>query len=1770
MKTGRRRADRVTVWLAATILCVLGDYAPAQGSGPADRETQESLPNNPLTGVIPASSSNRGTSSVLFVPVLLTASGQNNSFFTTELTLTNRSDREARVEYTYTADTGGGSGTATDVLVPGQQKIEPDALAYLRGLGIPIAGRGNRIGTLQVAVSESAEVGVTARTTTRVAEGRVGLAYPGVAAGFTDPVYLCGLRQNAQDRSNVAFQNMGTSAQGNITLKTTVLSGDPANPGSQSLREVVLAPGGFHQFNGILGKAGFDNGYVKVERVEGAAPFYAYGVINDQANSDGSFVFPVTETSLAGVRGQTLPVIIENPNFSSELMVTNFSSSNKVIDFGFVSDAIRREDRTARFSLTLAAGEQRIIPGIVEDLRRRGVNGLGPAGRTLAGAVFATARRGDLSGVVIGARTGSPGGGGQYSVFYNAVPYGAAFSHTAWVEALQQNEENRSNLALVNTGEVDGSDSVFDLEVYDGETGQQANTVTGIRVSPRGWYQINGILDRYVPGTSQGYLRVRKVAGNNPFLAYGVINDGGRPGQRSGDGAYLPAMERVHERQTEPMMTDREVLEALYEALGGPDWRDRSSWLSADPLGEWFGVGTDGAGRVTSLELRLNQLSGTIPPELGQLTRLQRLDLSGNQLSGTIPAALGNLANLEWLWLSDNQLSGAIPAELGNLANLGDLILSGNQLSGAIPAELGNLANLKALFLAGNQLSGTIPTALGNLANLEWLWLAGNQLSGTIPAELGNLANLEILDLSYNQFSGKIPQSLMQLSKIETLLIRGTQICVPVSLQAWLATLSEFRSSGLTCDGSLRVSFSTATYEVREGESIAVTVRLSDQTDGPARSVSVALAVEPGGGATGTDYSGVPDRITITAPAIAATFWVTAVKDSHYDHLETIVLGFRRPLPSGVTAGSPDTATVTIIDPGTEEMTDREVLEALYEALGGPDWRDRSNWLSADPLGEWFGVGTDGAGRVTSLELRGNGLSGSIPPALGQLAYLERLDLGHEWDSDLEQLVSNQLRGPIPPELGQLTRLQRLDLSGNQLSGTIPPALGNLANLEWLWLSENQLSGTIPIGLSNLANLGYLGLSGNQLSGAIPTELGNLANLGHLGLSGNQLSGAIPTGLGNLANLGHLGLRYNQLSGAIPTELGNLANLGHLGLSGNQLSGTIPTGLGNLANLGYLGLSGNQLSGTIPTELGNLANLGYLNLSGNGLSGAIPPELGNLANLWHLDLSYNQLSGAILPELGNLANLEYLNLSGNGLSGAIPPELGNLANLGYLGLSYNQLSGAIPPELGNLANLLQLWLSFNVDLTGTLPPGLQQRSLSTLDLMATSVCVPEDAEFQRWLKTIDLFLSSGVSCGRSPDAMSSIDVAVFFTPAARRIAGGNEEMEALIDLMVAETNQAYEDSGVNQRISLAVREEVNYEEENGNGAMALNRLAGASDGYMDEVHTIRDRMGADLVHLIADVTDVGGIAHLPGAFSVTCADGCGAGLFAHELGHNMGLSHDRTVDARGLLPYSHGYVNQQAFAPAAPESARWRTIMAYEYQCFESGGFGCEKIMRFSNPNQAYLGDPLGVPGEDRTSAATGPADAVRALNLARHSVAGLRPRTSENQRTISSTLSQARSVVKTSHLAPPPEVLGSHLFRAVVPNSRGAASKPAGGVSDQATLRRREVAVDIGSLASVPEGGRTALRLNLFDDVVLIGIIERRRPTYSGGFALSGQLAGLPEGRVTLVVNGSVVAGTVRIPGATYRIRPVGAGRHAIMRVDPSQFPQGCETVRWPPRLER
>jgi len=221
--------------------------------------------------------------------------------------------------------------------------------------------------------------------------------------------------------------------------------------------------------------------------------------------------------------------------------------------------------------------------------------------------------------------------------------------------------------------------------------------------------------------------------------------------------------------------SERAALIALYNSTNGDGWRNIEGWKTpplytdgfAMPGTEntWTGI-TVSDDHVTEIELFSHNLSGSIPPELGNLSMLEELILGDDQLSGSIPPELGNLYNLEILCLGLNRLSGSIPPELGNLNKLEELRLGYNQLSGIIPPELGNLYNLEFLWLDSNRLSGIISPELGNLSNLRGLYLGCNQLSGSIPPELGNLSDLVFLYLQSNRLIGNIPSSLANLTDL--------------------------------------------------------------------------------------------------------------------------------------------------------------------------------------------------------------------------------------------------------------------------------------------------------------------------------------------------------------------------------------------------------------------------------------------------------------------------------------------------------------------------------------------------------------------------------------------------------------------------------------------------------------------------------------------------------------------------------------------------------------------------------------------------------------------------------------------------------------------------------------------------------------------------------------------------------------------------------------------------------------------------------------------
>lgn len=820
---------------------------------------------------------------------------------------------------------------------------------------------------------------------------------------------------------------------------------------------------------------------------------------------------------------------------------------------------------------------------------------------------------------------------------------------------------------------------------------------------------------------------------------------------------------------------DRRTLETLYETTLGAGWTNATNWLTQRPVGEWHGVEVDAAGRVIGLALSRNNLTGRIPPEVGDLDRLRYLHIDHNALTGPLPPELAGATGLTSLGISDNTLSGplprsllALPLEEFRYADTGLCVppydtfqswLDGIASHAGTGLECTSLTDreilvrlyeatdgpnwdnntnwltetplrqwhgvttdpggrVQRLDLGFNGLHGVVPLELGGLSNLQHLDLRTDDrgLTGRIPPELGQLRQLRHLALAHNGLVGPIPPEIGNASSLQYLSLLNNHLTGPIPRELGRLTRLEV----------LYLQKNTLSGELPH--------ELGDLTDLRYLEIQINLLLGP-----------VP----------ASLLRLDLRRFNFEDNL-----GLCAP---GTTRFVSWLGRVDETNGGYCNADDAAVLERLHESAGGAGWTRSDGWLAGQPLDGWYGVVTDSLGYVKELDLSRNGLAGTLPSTLGDLSGLTTLRIG-----------GNTLSGPLPLSLTQLS-LRELHYASTSLcapvdggfqewlngvsshegSGLECEARDDRAVLQTLyrslggpdwnrstgWLTDaplgdwygvrvdgegrvvelrlvsNNLSGRIPFELGNLSRLRELDLAANALVGPIPAAIGNLAQLEELRLTFNPLTGEIPPEIGRLSNLRRLDLASTEgLGGSIPAELGGLGKLEDLSLNNNLLTGRIPPELGNLSNLKRLILYQNALTGDIPPSLGELSQVENLNLHFNRLSGTIPPTLGNLRNVTNLDLRWNALSGRIPRELGRLANVEYLALRDNLLTGKIPSELGNLSCAETLNLAENDLTGVIPPEIGSLSRLRRLLLSQN-QLAGSIPAELGRlTALQELDL----------------------------------------------------------------------------------------------------------------------------------------------------------------------------------------------------------------------------------------------------------------------------------------------------------------------------------------------------------------------------------------------------------------------------------------------------------------------
>ena len=636
--------------------------------------------------------------------------------------------------------------------------------------------------------------------------------------------------------------------------------------------------------------------------------------------------------------------------------------------------------------------------------------------------------------------------------------------------------------------------------------------------------------------------------------------------------------------------SERGALVGLFGSTGGPNWVNKTNWLTDAPLGDWYGVTTDGVGRVIVLDLGSNNLVGSIPPDIEHLSELRRLDGSGNTLSGEIPPEIGNLSKLEELSLRDNALSGPIPPEIGRLTRMTSMSLDGNKLSGEIPVVIGNLTRLTRLHLNTNDLSGEIPSELAT-DHLERLYVRGNLLHGPVPRSF--------LNSRIRWFGAFVPSH------------RNQYLCMP-GTPAFVAWAEERVHAGRFCNASDQDALD-ALYQATDGEGWTDS---DGWLSGPALGEWSGVETDSLGRVTALDLAGnglsgeLPARLGHLAAMTELKLGDNSLMGSL--PLSLTALSLRELRYAGTELCTPDDLAfrkwleTIAVHEGTgvqcAALTDRDILARLYHATGGANWRNSDNWLSDAPLEDWYGVDVDDDGRVTSLNLHYNNLTGVITPELGRLTRLEEL-----------RLTSNPLTGPIPPQLGDLANLRLLYLFFTQLTGEIPAELGQLSALEGLWLQRMPLTGRIPPELGGLSKLQFLGLADINLHGPIPPELGRLSKLERLYLGFNRFTGTIPPEFGDLSRLIVLSLSDNDLTGSIPDELGNLAMLESVWMHNNRLTGRVPPKLGDLSSIAILNLVNNDLSGPLPATFGRLSQLEYILVSNNPrMSGVLPGSLQSL------------------------------------------------------------------------------------------------------------------------------------------------------------------------------------------------------------------------------------------------------------------------------------------------------------------------------------------------------------------------------------------------------------------------------------------------------------------------------------------------------------------------------------------------------------------------------
>ncbi len=505
------------------------------------------------------------TASSKYIPVVLDLTGATGARFRSDLTLGNRSTAPVTVHvgFIHAPDfpLASSDGSVSVTLAPLSELRAPDALQFFRDRGLAItpspsgtAGSISIAGDPQTLPSDATDsVYAFSRAYTAGATGSFGtfLDAPSDLDAAESEGAVYGLRSiSGTSRSNLAVGHIpGRGAQA-LSLSIQVYDQSGAVAGAPIT--TTLGPGEWRQFNAILARAGLPDdayGYAKITRTGGIGSWTAYGVVNDAVTSDGSILPLYRPGGLAAARKLVVPVVLDvlgaaGSHYTTELTLANDGNFATPADLVYrPAPGFGSSSGVAVVTLPLAAHQQTTIPNILAYLRSKGVNIPDASSGAQAGSLsvdFRNLGTIDSPKTVAIARTTTPNTdtatGGSFGVAYPAAAKGGGARASALVPGLTRDASLRSNLAVVHLG--GGSEIALSLSVrlYDAATSQAVGSPITVTLQPGDWTQWSGVFDTAgVPaGTTAAYAVITRLAGDDTWLAYGVLNDA-----KTSDGSVL-------------------------------------------------------------------------------------------------------------------------------------------------------------------------------------------------------------------------------------------------------------------------------------------------------------------------------------------------------------------------------------------------------------------------------------------------------------------------------------------------------------------------------------------------------------------------------------------------------------------------------------------------------------------------------------------------------------------------------------------------------------------------------------------------------------------------------------------------------------------------------------------------------------------------------------------------------------------------------------------------------------------------------------------------------------------------------------------------------------------------------------------------------------------------------------------------------------------------------------------------------------------------------